>query len=236
MSVVGRSTRPTRRMPSGTSGAPGSGMAARKSRKVAELGRTIGTAGERRGPARAENPPAPAWSPGVAPQPVPVGQPGRACREETVAVTPGQDTPKAIGIETAEAASLADTLDGLSAGVFLLAAGERIVHANTAGHAMLAEGDFLRARGPARGRRASGRSAVARGGCHRCERPRGGRQGHCDATDGAPRRALRSAHGEAAANPAPTMENAPRFGTIERRRKKGRASARDRPAPVPVPN
>jgi DNA-binding CsgD family transcriptional regulator len=41
-------------------------------------------------------------------------------------------------------ATFAETLDGLGAGIFLVDAGCRIVHANTAGHDMLNEGDFLR--------------------------------------------------------------------------------------------
>jgi DNA-binding CsgD family transcriptional regulator len=46
--------------------------------------------------------------------------------------------------KSAEAATLADTVDGLSAGVFLLDASARIVHANSAGQAMLAGGTVLR--------------------------------------------------------------------------------------------
>jgi DNA-binding CsgD family transcriptional regulator/PAS domain-containing protein len=48
---------------------------------------------------------------------------------------------------TAEAATLADTLDGISAGMLLLDATGRIVHANAAGHAMLAKAEVLRAAG-----------------------------------------------------------------------------------------
>jgi DNA-binding CsgD family transcriptional regulator len=44
-----------------------------------------------------------------------------------------------------EAASLADALDGLAAGMFLIDAGGRIAHANAAGHAMLSDGGLLRA-------------------------------------------------------------------------------------------
>ncbi len=44
---------------------------------------------------------------------------------------------KVIDLKKAEAASLADILDGISAGMFLVDATGRIVHANTAGHAML---------------------------------------------------------------------------------------------------
>jgi DNA-binding CsgD family transcriptional regulator len=48
-----------------------------------------------------------------------------------------------IDIKTAEAASLADTLDGLTAGMFLVDETARIVHANAIGHAMVAANDFL---------------------------------------------------------------------------------------------
>ena len=48
-------------------------------------------------------------------------------------------------LKAAEAATFADTLDGLSAGICLVDAGGRIVHANAAGHAMIAAGDVLRA-------------------------------------------------------------------------------------------
>jgi DNA-binding CsgD family transcriptional regulator/PAS domain-containing protein len=54
---------------------------------------------------------------------------------------------RVIDTKTAEAATFADTLDGLSAGMLLVDASGRIVHANTAGHAMLATGDFLHAAG-----------------------------------------------------------------------------------------
>jgi DNA-binding CsgD family transcriptional regulator/PAS domain-containing protein len=50
-----------------------------------------------------------------------------------------------IDLKTAEAAMFAETLDGLSAGMFLIDAGGNIVHANLAGHAILSLGDFLRA-------------------------------------------------------------------------------------------
>jgi DNA-binding CsgD family transcriptional regulator/PAS domain-containing protein len=46
--------------------------------------------------------------------------------------------------KAAEAATLADTLDGLSAGLCLVDAGGRIVHLNAAGQAILATGDILR--------------------------------------------------------------------------------------------
>ena len=51
---------------------------------------------------------------------------------------------KAIDLKKAEAATFADMLDGLSAGMFLVAADGRIVHANAAGHGMLSAGDCLR--------------------------------------------------------------------------------------------
>jgi DNA-binding CsgD family transcriptional regulator len=46
-------------------------------------------------------------------------------------------------LKTAEAATFADTLDRLSAGMCLVDAEGRIVHANAAGHAILAAGDIL---------------------------------------------------------------------------------------------
>src|SRR5882672_2604042 len=51
---------------------------------------------------------------------------------------------KAIDLERTEAATFADVLDGLSAGLFLVAADGRIVHANAAGRGLLSAGDFLR--------------------------------------------------------------------------------------------
>jgi DNA-binding CsgD family transcriptional regulator len=50
---------------------------------------------------------------------------------------------KIIDLKTAEAASFADTLDGISAGMFLVDARGRFVHANASGHAMLAKGSLL---------------------------------------------------------------------------------------------
>jgi DNA-binding CsgD family transcriptional regulator len=52
---------------------------------------------------------------------------------------------KVIDLKSTEATTLADALDGLSAGIFLVDAGGRIAHANAAGHAMLAAANFLRA-------------------------------------------------------------------------------------------
>jgi len=53
----------------------------------------------------------------------------------------------AIELKRAEAATFADALDGLGAGVFLVDADGGLVHANAAGHAILAADDFLRAIG-----------------------------------------------------------------------------------------
>jgi DNA-binding CsgD family transcriptional regulator/PAS domain-containing protein len=49
-----------------------------------------------------------------------------------------------IDLRQSEAATFADLLDGLSAGLFLVAADGRIVHANAAAHGMLSGGDLLR--------------------------------------------------------------------------------------------
>jgi DNA-binding CsgD family transcriptional regulator len=54
---------------------------------------------------------------------------------------------RVIDLKTAEAATFADALDGLAAGMFLIDANSRIVHANASGHAMLAAGDVLHASG-----------------------------------------------------------------------------------------
>jgi DNA-binding CsgD family transcriptional regulator len=50
---------------------------------------------------------------------------------------------RTIDIKTTEAATFADTLDGLSAGMCLLDTEGRVVHANIAGRALLAMGEFL---------------------------------------------------------------------------------------------
>jgi len=50
---------------------------------------------------------------------------------------------RVIVLQTAEAATFADTLDGISAGMLLVDARGRIVHANASGHALLAEGSVL---------------------------------------------------------------------------------------------
>lgn len=51
---------------------------------------------------------------------------------------------KAIDFRRAETAALAETLDGLSAGMFLVDGRGQIAHANVAGRAILGAGDFLR--------------------------------------------------------------------------------------------
>ena len=52
---------------------------------------------------------------------------------------------KIIEFKTAQAATLADTLDGLIAGLLFVDSSGRITHANAAGNAMIADGDILRA-------------------------------------------------------------------------------------------
>ncbi|MBX9840286.1 MAG: helix-turn-helix transcriptional regulator [Xanthobacteraceae bacterium] len=54
---------------------------------------------------------------------------------------------RVIDLKTMEAATFADTLDGLAAGMFLVDANARIVHANASGHAMLETGEVLRSAG-----------------------------------------------------------------------------------------
>jgi DNA-binding CsgD family transcriptional regulator len=54
---------------------------------------------------------------------------------------------KVIDLKSAEAASLADTLDGISAGMFLVDETGRIVHANVAGHVMVNAANVLHAEG-----------------------------------------------------------------------------------------
>ncbi len=49
-----------------------------------------------------------------------------------------------MDLKHAEAAMLAETLDGLSAGLFLVDAKARVVHANDAARDILETGDFLR--------------------------------------------------------------------------------------------
>jgi DNA-binding CsgD family transcriptional regulator len=50
-------------------------------------------------------------------------------------------------LKAAEAATFADTLDGLNAGMCLVDAGGRIVHANAAGYAIICAGEILRSAG-----------------------------------------------------------------------------------------
>ena len=50
-------------------------------------------------------------------------------------------------LKAAEAATFADTLDGLNAGMCLVDTGGRIVHANAAGYAIISAGDILRSVG-----------------------------------------------------------------------------------------
>jgi DNA-binding CsgD family transcriptional regulator len=66
---------------------------------------------------------------------------------------------KAIDLRQTEAATFADALDGLSAAIFLVDAGCRIVHANVAGDEMLRADDFLRSVG---GQLAAGSAQVNR--------------------------------------------------------------------------
>src|SRR3954471_313668 len=54
---------------------------------------------------------------------------------------------KAIELKHSETATFADALNGLSAGIFMVDAKCRIVHANSAGHQMLIADDFLRSVG-----------------------------------------------------------------------------------------
>jgi DNA-binding CsgD family transcriptional regulator len=51
---------------------------------------------------------------------------------------------KVIDLKTMEAASMADSLDGIVAGMFIVDANAHIAHANASGLAMLAEGSLLR--------------------------------------------------------------------------------------------
>jgi DNA-binding CsgD family transcriptional regulator len=52
---------------------------------------------------------------------------------------------KVIDLHKIEAAALADTLDALSSGMFIVDAAGRIIHANARGHAMLEEANVVRA-------------------------------------------------------------------------------------------
>jgi DNA-binding CsgD family transcriptional regulator/PAS domain-containing protein len=64
----------------------------------------------------------------------------------------------AIHLQTAVAATFADTLDGISAGLFLVDEHGRIIHANTSGQAILDQGCVLRA---AAGKLAANEASVA---------------------------------------------------------------------------
>jgi DNA-binding CsgD family transcriptional regulator len=67
---------------------------------------------------------------------------------------------KLINLGKVEAAAFADTLDGLEAGIFLVDAGGRLVHANASGRAMLGEGNLLHANGKLVGLDAQGADAL----------------------------------------------------------------------------
>jgi PAS domain-containing protein len=54
---------------------------------------------------------------------------------------------KLIDLHKVEAAALADTLDGLAAGMFIVDADARIVHANASGRAMMTAGEVLTGKG-----------------------------------------------------------------------------------------
>ncbi|MBX9842722.1 MAG: helix-turn-helix transcriptional regulator [Xanthobacteraceae bacterium] len=54
---------------------------------------------------------------------------------------------KVIDLRTLESATLADTLDGIVAGMYLVDARGQVVHANAAGHALLVADEILRAPG-----------------------------------------------------------------------------------------
>jgi DNA-binding CsgD family transcriptional regulator len=53
---------------------------------------------------------------------------------------------KTIDLKTMESASMADSLDGIDAGVFIVDASAHIAHANTSGLAMLTDGSLLRSK------------------------------------------------------------------------------------------
>ena len=102
---------------------------------------------------------------------------------------------KVIELHKAEASTLADTLDGLTAGMFLVDNVGRIVHANASGQTMVAEAKFVRAAGgrliaidPLRQPDAAGH---LRGG--RKRRRGGRREGDFRAAQGARRRRARGA-------------------------------------------
>jgi DNA-binding CsgD family transcriptional regulator/PAS domain-containing protein len=72
-------------------------------------------------------------------------------RQRMLQIVPHVRRAMAIGrtieLKTAEAAAFADTLDGIGAGMFLVDANGRIVHANASGQALLDERSVLRAGG-----------------------------------------------------------------------------------------
>ena len=62
-------------------------------------------------------------------------------------VSPGSHDRQGDRGQRVEAATLADALDGLAAGMFLVDAAGRIVHANARGHAIIAEAKVLKGLG-----------------------------------------------------------------------------------------
>jgi DNA-binding CsgD family transcriptional regulator len=54
---------------------------------------------------------------------------------------------KLVNLSRVDAAAMADTLDGLQAGMFLVDASGRLMHANASGRAMLSQGNVLHANG-----------------------------------------------------------------------------------------
>jgi hypothetical protein len=102
---------------------------------------------------------------------------------------------RAIDLKTAEAATLTETLDGISAGMFLVDANGRVVHANVAGHAILQNEDYLFMVGGRPGRERIGRrSGPARHLRRRRQwRCRARRARYLRAVDGAWRQASRRA-------------------------------------------
>jgi PAS domain-containing protein len=97
---------------------------------------------------------------------------------------------KVIDLKTAQAATFADTLDGITAGMFLVDQKGRVVHANAAGTAMLAQADILHAPAgrlvatDAQANRSLGDIFESAGS------DEAGRQGHRHAPDGPRRRPL----------------------------------------------
>ena len=79
------------------------------------------------------------------------GMVDNACRRRMAQLVPHIRRAVLIGrtleLKKADAATLADALDGLAAGMFLVDAAGRLVHANARGHVMLGEATILRAGG-----------------------------------------------------------------------------------------